>query len=391
MATNVGRQESPRIARRRGLVSGLLLLALGASTCGDSGHRLGSTLDGASVETGASGGSGGSGTGGAQGRGGSVPGTGGSSGSGGASSSGGVSGSGGSAGTAGTSGRGGNGSGTGGRGGNGGAPGTGGNSSGTGGRAGSGGAPGTGGSGSGTGGRAGTGGVSGTGGASSTGGASGTGGAAMPDGGAGGGSGAGEACSGKMVMECAEGLVCDLDVAGRCLASTAGGHCTTVPVSCDTTGPSVCGCDGRTYATDCDRRRFRAQLDHAGVCAAPDGGAQPVVCGAVTCAQAELCVRHAPALCPGARIRRPPAPLLCPRAARPPSSPMARPTAYVLPEGPLRIPRVRSALVCLSANALGMHAAPVPLRIAEQLRRRASAAAHRGSVGIAAGTSASEI
>ena len=152
---------------------------------------------------------------------------------------------------------------------------------------GSGGVSGSGGNGSGTGGRA------------ASGGATGTGGAPIPDGGAGGGSGEGAACSGKVVMECAAGLVCDFDVPGRCGASTAGGHCTTVPVSCDTTGPSVCGCDGRTYATDCERRRSRAQLDRAGACAAPDGGAQRVVCGAVTCAQAELCVHYCTCAIPG--------------------------------------------------------------------------------------------
>jgi hypothetical protein len=279
MATNIGRRRNPRIARLRFLGSGLLALALalalGAAACGDSAHRLGSTLDGATLETGASGGAGGgSATGGAPGSGGNAAATGGSSGSGGDGARGGT------GGTGVAGGGGGNGSGTGGRGGNGGASGSGGAGSGTGGRAGSGGVAGSGGNGAGTGGRAGSGGASGT-------------------GGAGGGRGAGEACSGKVVMECAEGLVCDLDVAGRCLASTAGGRCATVPVSCDTTGPSVCGCDGRTYATDCDRRRFRVQLDHAGGCAAPDGGAQPVVCGAVTCAQAELCVHLCTCALPG--------------------------------------------------------------------------------------------
>jgi hypothetical protein len=269
MAMNMERQESRRVSRGSCLGWVLLLLALGAAACRDSGHRPGSTLDGATPDIGASGGTGGGDTGGgprtggASGGGGNAPATGGSPGSGGGAA----------------------------RGGGGGTPGTGGSAgtgSGTGGRGGSGGVPGSGGTGSGSGGRAGTGG------------ASGTGGAAMPDGGAGGGAGAGATCSGKVAMECAEGLVCDLDVSGRCLASTAGGHCAVVPVSCDnTTGPSVCGCDGRTYATDCDRRRARTALDHTGACAAPDGGAQPVTCGAVTCGPSEVCVHRCTCAIPG--------------------------------------------------------------------------------------------
>src|SRR6185369_4267562 len=58
----------------------------------------------------------------------------------------------------------------------------------------------------------------GTGGRSGSGG---TGGVAASDGGVGGGKGVGELCSGKSVSECAEGTVCDLDVSGRCAASTA--------------------------------------------------------------------------------------------------------------------------------------------------------------------------
>ena len=147
------------------------------------------------------------------------------------------------------------------------------------------GGPGTGGAGGGAGsggagGAAGAGGGSGAGGASTSG-AGGQGGASGNDG------GVGQLCSDKQPNECAAGTVCDLDVPGRCLASTVGGHCVVVPTSCLAVNDPVCGCDGRTYANDCERRRARTQLDRPGACPGPDGGGQQALCGVTTCLSAE--------------------------------------------------------------------------------------------------------
>jgi len=92
------------------------------------------------------------------------------------------------------------------------------------------------------------------------------------------------ACSDK-APACGPGQVCDLDQAGRCAASTVAGTCITRPTICPLIYDPVCGCDGRTYGSDCARQAAGAQLDHRGPC----GGAG-VQCGAVTCAAGQLCV-----------------------------------------------------------------------------------------------------
>ncbi len=63
--------------------------------------------------------------------------------------------------------------------------------------------------------------------------------------------GAGEYCEGPPAA-------CDLD--------GATGWCASRPVGCDDFYDPVCGCDGRTYSSDCDRRMRGVWLDHAGVC-----------------------------------------------------------------------------------------------------------------------------
>lgn len=63
--------------------------------------------------------------------------------------------------------------------------------------------------------------------------------------------GAGEYCEGPPAA-------CDLD--------GATGWCASRPVGCDDFYDPVCGCDGNTYSSDCDRQMRGVWLDHAGVC-----------------------------------------------------------------------------------------------------------------------------
>jgi hypothetical protein len=106
--------------------------------------------------------------------------------------------------------------------------------------------------------------------------------------------------------DCGMGMVCDLDQARRCTASTAGGTCIVKPTGCATVYLPVCACDGHTYGNDCSRQMAGAQLDHAGACEGADGGTGGVRCGATTCAANEYCVQDCG--CGGALICQPPLP-----------------------------------------------------------------------------------
>jgi Kazal-type serine protease inhibitor-like protein len=153
---------------------------------------------------------------------------------------GGVSGTAGTTGSAGTTGTGGAGAGAGGRGGAG---------------AGRGGAVGT----AGTTGQAGTTGGAGTGGPAGTAGTTGTGGA-----------GAGPAqCGGSTRITCPSTTqFCEL-ASGGCATVDPVGVCTTKPLGCDPVVDPVCGCDGKSYASDCERQAAGISLWADGVCSDP--------------------------------------------------------------------------------------------------------------------------
>ena len=82
---------------------------------------------------------------------------------------------------------------------------------------------------------------------------------------------------------CPSGMVCDLNVTGRCFASTAGGSCIVRPTSCPPGGDAVCGCDGKTYNNDCFRQLAGIQLDHKGACV------PAATCGASSCTSGQSC------------------------------------------------------------------------------------------------------
>ena len=77
--------------------------------------------------------------------------------------------------------------------------------------------------------------------------------------------GKGETCGGIFPNTCDKGLWCQ-NPAGECKIINGQGKCDVIPRACPRIFRPVCGCDGKTYATDCTRRMARAQLNHVGAC-----------------------------------------------------------------------------------------------------------------------------
>jgi hypothetical protein len=74
-----------------------------------------------------------------------------------------------------------------------------------------------------------------------------------------------EACGGKDAITCNSALWCQ-KAEGQCTAADAPGKCDKAPSFCMRVSRPVCGCNGKTYANDCERQRVKVQLDHVGAC-----------------------------------------------------------------------------------------------------------------------------
>jgi Kazal-type serine protease inhibitor domain len=77
----------------------------------------------------------------------------------------------------------------------------------------------------------------------------------------------GQTCDGIAAIRCDEGLLCEHQ-GGWCNVADGSGTCVNGEAkACHPVDRPVCGCDGTTYRSDCERRRAMAQLDHEGECA----------------------------------------------------------------------------------------------------------------------------
>jgi hypothetical protein len=77
--------------------------------------------------------------------------------------------------------------------------------------------------------------------------------------------GAGETCGGLVGIPCDAGLWCE-KASNACRIMDSFGTCAKIPEVCTMIHRPVCGCDGKTYGNDCQRRAARVSLAAAGPC-----------------------------------------------------------------------------------------------------------------------------
>lgn len=75
-----------------------------------------------------------------------------------------------------------------------------------------------------------------------------------------------KACGGFAGVVCGDGEFCDVTTPNACAAVDMQGVCKPVGDFCSQLYVPVCGCDGKTYANDCERLQARVQLAHEGAC-----------------------------------------------------------------------------------------------------------------------------
>jgi hypothetical protein len=78
----------------------------------------------------------------------------------------------------------------------------------------------------------------------------------------------GAMCGGIAGLKCPEGQACRYEI-NMCNVADLAGTCVKVKATCPKGGAKVCGCDGTTYANECELLKAGVRQASKGACAKP--------------------------------------------------------------------------------------------------------------------------
>jgi Kazal-type serine protease inhibitor domain len=129
----------------------------------------------------------------------------------------------------------------------------------------------------------------------------------------------GQTCGGIANLQCPAGQACQFET-GKCNVADLAGVCVTVPETCPKQGPPFCGCDGKTYANECELLKAGVRPDRRGACGHGEGnqGNKPPAKTCTTnadCMKTEFCeFKAGTCAAPGSCAVRPE---ICPEIFKP--------------------------------------------------------------------------